>query len=431
MPTRFSLIHTALVTLAVVSLTSPVPATPTKPTIWVTTDLSDPRTTRSGGHPNNDPDDICSLAALLLEANRFDIAAVVYSSTNRQNLPNATDFVQSAFAAAYAHDVPFLNAAFGGFQPEIPFIRSSLTRHAEPIRFDPDRDYSDLSELETVAALVDLAARKPVHVLSWGPLTESAIAVKHCLDTGQPDVLANLFIISHWTKSWIAQGTPETPFHVANCRDDARACDFLHTMAGQGAGFRFVELGSVGQTGVVNGAAGYPGFGAFQGSRLGQIFIHAKFYHGKPDQSDGATFWLMTGQFGPTLSDYPDDGSLDQATEERGRDLFLENGHQILDDLRRRSDAAAAANDPFPPGFLASRFTYVYQYLNGRYYIHVPLEATFEIRDATGRSVMSGRLQPGDHELDFSRLAPGDYPVTIKCGGLEIRRSLTRTAESP
>ena len=118
MPTRSSLIHTVLVTLAVVSGSSPVLAVPTKPTIWVTTDLSDPRTTRTGGHPNNDPDDICSLAALLLEADRFDIAAVVYSSTNRQNLPDATDFVQSTFAAAYAHDVPFLNAAFGGFQSD-------------------------------------------------------------------------------------------------------------------------------------------------------------------------------------------------------------------------------------------------------------------------------------------------------------------------
>ena len=177
-----------------------------KPHVWVYSDMSDPRNQRAGGHPQNDPDDICSLAALLLEANRFNIEAVVFSSTNRKNLADATDFVQSTFADAYAHDVPYLNETIGGFQPEIRFLRSSITGGSEPRKFDPQKDYSDLTGLETVRRLVEFAEREPVYVLSWGPLTESAMAVKHCLDTGNETALANLFILSHWTKSWIAQG---------------------------------------------------------------------------------------------------------------------------------------------------------------------------------------------------------------------------------
>ena len=82
-----------------------------KPTIWVYTDLSDPSDQRSGGHPQNDPDDICSLAALLLEANRFEIAGIVFSSTNRKELKDATPFVESTFTEAYAMARKPLNKA--------------------------------------------------------------------------------------------------------------------------------------------------------------------------------------------------------------------------------------------------------------------------------------------------------------------------------
>jgi hypothetical protein len=385
-----------------------------KPHVWVYTDMSDPRDQRAGGHPQNDPDDICSLAALLLEANRFQIEAVVYSSTNRRNLADATDFVHSTFAEAYAHDLPFLNETIGGFQPEITFLRSSITGGPAPRKFDPERDYSDLSGLETVQGLVEFARHQTVYVLSWGPLTESAMAAKHCLDTGNLAALENMVFISHWTKSWIAQGTPENPFRVANCRDDAKACHFLHELAVTHPVVRIVELGSVGQTGLVNGSSGYPKFTEFRKSRLGQIFIHSKFYHGKPDQSDGSTFWLLAEAFGPTLADYPHDGSLDRSAEERGRDLFLANGHAILDDLLLRSNAAAEAANPFPESFITDRFTYVYQFLDGRYSIHVPYDARYGIQDAAGDLVMSGSVGPGNHPLDLDALAPGHYAVRVE-----------------
>ncbi len=412
--------------LAAILLLPPMlPAEELRPTIWVCSDMSDPRDQRSGGHPFNDPDDICSMAALLLEANRFEIAGIVFSSTNRQNLPDATEFVESTFVEAYRQAREPLNAALGGFPEEIPFIRSSITGGAEAGRFDPERDYTDLSALATVRGLVEVASREPVYVLNWGPLTESAMAVKHCIDTGNTKALENITILSHWTRSFIAQGTPEAPEKVANCRDDARACAWLHELAAEGI-LKFIELGSVGQTGIVNGSDGYPRADSFRHSRLGQVFIHSKFYHGKPDQSDASTFWLLGGAFGPDLESYPADGRLTRADEERVRDLFLKNGPAILDDLLLRSEIASRGGEPFPGSFIAARFTYVYQYLNGRYYIYLPYHAEVSIRDALGELFLEDSYGAGNHELDFSMAAPSTYTVTVRTGGLERTFSLVK-----
>lgn len=395
-----------------------------KPTIWVYTDLSDPRDQRTGGHPQNDPDDICSLAALLLEANRFDIAGIVFSSTNRKGLKDATPFVESTFAEAYAMARKPLNKALGGFQESIPFYRSCLYQGGDPVKFDPEVDYSNLDSFPTVDKLIQLATNKQVYVLNWGPTTESAIAVKHCLDSGNLDALENITVISHWTKSWIAQGTPEQPFKVANCRDDGRACSYLHETAKAHPSVKFIELGSVGQTGVVNGSSKYPNFHDFQSSALGQIFVHSKFYHGKPDQSDGSTFWLLTEAFGPTLSTYSHDGTLDQQTEETARDLFIKNGHAIQDDLLKRSRIAAEGG-AFSTEFIASRFTYVYQFLDGRYSIYVPYEANYTFLSPSGETVMEDTVGPGNHQLDLSSLDPATYKVVVTTGGLTREFSLT------
>ena len=395
---------------------------PARPTIWVYSDMSDPRDQRAGGHPQNDPDDICSMAALLLEANRFNIAGIVFSSTNRKGLRDATPFVEETFVAAYAMAREPLQAALGGFPESIPFHRSSLYKGEFPEKFDPGKDYSSLEDLPTVAGLIRVAEQGPVHVLNWGPLSESAIAVKHCLDTGNMEALENILILSHWTTSYIAQGTPETPFKVANCRDDAEACDFLHQMAQSHPAVRFVELGSVGQTGVVNGSEGFSRFSGFTGSALGQVFVHSKFYHGKQDQSDGSTFWLLTGAFGPGLEAYRHDGSLDQETEETVRDLFLENGHAILDDLLERSRIAAAGG-AFGEAFIASCFTYVYQFLDGRYAAHVPYEARLVMEHPDGTIVMDAQLPAGNHRLEVDTFPAATYTVRVTCGGL------TRTFE--
>jgi hypothetical protein len=398
-----------------------------KPTLWIYSDLSDPRDRRKGGHPQNDPDDICAAAALLLSANRFHIAAFVYSSNHRVGLADATDFVQTTLAAAYAHDQPRLDEAFGGYQREIPFLRSSVNHGGPSRRFDRNADYRDLTGLETVRGLVELASREPVYVLNWGPLTESAMAVQHCLTTGNETALKNMTFISHWTKSLIAQGTPTTPFKVANCNDDASACAFMHETAAASPLVKFYELGSVGQGGIVDGGGRYPRYDEFQHSRLGQIFVNAKFYGGKPDQSDAATFWILAEGFGPTLADYASDGGLDQATETKARDLFKASGHKILDDLLARSNAAATTHDPFPEAFIAARFVYVYQYLDGRYSLYTALPATYEIRSATGEVVLHDSVGRGDHKLTaFAGLPAGRYSVKVTCAGLSREFALDR-----
>ncbi len=411
-----------LVTLALAVTGSAV----AKPNLWVYTDLSDPRNQRSGGHPYNDPDDICTLAALLLQANRFDIHAVVYASNTRLGLADPTAFIQETFAAAYRHDRPYLERTFGGYQREIPFKLSSINRGGKPRKFNPREDYRDLTSLDTVRELVELASREPVHVLNWGPLTESAMAVKHCLTTGNFTALENMTFISHWTMSFIAQGSPETPYAVANCRDDALACDYIHQVAAAFPSVKFIEVGSTGQTGIVNGTANFPRNEEFMASRLGQIFMASKFYHGKPDFSDGATFWLLAEGYGPGIDHFRPDGTLDQATEEAARDAFLADGHAIMDNLLLRSNVAAEAANPFPDAFLAERFTYVYQFLNGRYYIYVPLDATYEIFSPQGERVLHGSLPRGQRELDFEPLPPGDYPVVVRLGGIDRRFTLTK-----
>lgn len=417
--------HPTLIYLLLLAF-APLLASGAKPNIWVYTDMSDPRVQRSGGHPYNDPDDICTLAALLLQANRFNIETIVYSSNHRKGLGPDTDFVESIFGGAYAHDQPHLDAALGGYQPTVNFVRSSLRRTDPTERFDPDQDYVDLSDLPTVQALVDYATEHPVYVLLWGPVTEGAIAAQHCLATGNEAALANMTFIAHWTRSYIAQGTPETPHKVANCNDDSRACLWLHETAQRDRRVKFVETGSTGQTGIVNGSSGYAHFADFQNSRLGQIFIHAKNYGGKPDQSDGATFWVLIDELGATLADLTTDGTFSQAREENVRDKFLADGHAILEDLRLRSDAAAAASNPFPAATILEHFTYVYQFIRGNYGTHLPLPATVTIRTPTGAVLHTADYPAGSHDFAFMQNQPvGDYPVTVTHG--ETIRAFTLT----
>lgn len=409
-----------------VGLATLVTATPVKPNLWVYTDMSDPRVQRTGGHPYDDPDDICTLAALLLEANRFHIEAVVYSSNHRKGLGADTDFVPNIFANAYAQDQPFLNSALGGYQEKINFVRSSLRRSDPTERFDLDADYHDLSDLPTVQSLVEYATENPVYVLLWGPVTEGAIAVRHCLSTGNDAALANMTFIAHWTRSYIAQGTPEAPHKVANCNDDAPACAWLHETAQRNRQVKYVEVGSTGQTGIVNGSAGHPKFAEFQNSRLGQIFIHSKKYHGKPDFSDGATFWVLVEELGATLADFTTDGTFSQAREENARDKFLADGHAIIDDLLVRSNAAGAANNPFPAATIVEHFTYVYQFIRGNYGMHLPLPSTVTIRHPDGTQLWQATKPAGNHDLEFMHdHPPGDYPVTVTHGDTTRRFTLT------
>ena len=389
-----------------------------KPNIWVYTDMSDPRDQRPGGHPFNDPDDIVTMAALLLEANRFHIETIVVSSTNRQYLGDSMDFVNNVLLDAYHHDVPYLNKALGGFQESINFVRSSITQVAIPKRFDPNKDYSDLSGFETVASLIDYAEENEFYVLCWGPLTEPAMAVKHCMDTDNWKALENMTFIAHWTMSFIAQGTSETTYKVANCNDDASACRFIHDQAKLHPEIKYIELGSVGQKGIVDGSSGFARLDEFNNSRLGQIYLHAKRYGDKPDMSDGSTFWLLSESFGVTLEDYPHDGTLTQGIEEANRDAFKANGRLIVGDLLQRSNIAAQANDPFSESLIADYFTYVFQFLDGRYYIHAPYDFSYQFFDKHDQVVRRGELKAGKYQLDLSELKRGPHQVQVRSGGI-------------
>jgi hypothetical protein len=395
-----------------------------RPTIWVYSDMSDPRDTREGGHPQNDPDDITTLASLLLYANMFNIESIVVGSNTRAGLKDPMPFVEDVFLEAYYHDVKYLNQKLGGYPEQINIQPSSLV--GESTRFDPNKDYSDLSGLETVRQLVKAAEKRKIYVLNWGPLTESAMAVKHCLDTGNDKALRNMFFISHWTKSSVSQGTPEQPFNVANCNDDRPACNYMHEIAYANDQVRFIEVGCIGQTGLVNGSGGYRNYEAFENSRLGQIFLRSKFYFGKPDYSDGATHFILDGRFGLTKDDYPHDGTLTIELEKKLVEKSRAIAHDIIDELLARSNVAAIANNPFEKEKMASYFTYVYSRRPGSYGVHIPYDDTvLKLFNSQNEEVKVFNLDFGNHTLDLSGLEPGEYDVTVSIVGTELNFKLT------
>jgi len=422
METRFKLLIFGLLYLAPLMLHAC--KTDDRPTIWVYTDMSDPRDTRQGGHPQNDPDDITTLASLLLYANEFNIESIVVGSNTRAGLKDPMPFVEDVFLDAYYHDVKYLNQELGGYPEKINIQSSSL--RGESTRFDPNKDYTDLTGLETVRQLVEAAGRKKIYVLNWGPLTESAMAVKHCLDTENDKALRNMFFISHWTKSSVSQGTREQPYNVANCNDDRPACDFMHEVAYSNKKVRFIEIGCIGQTGLVNGSGGYNHYEAFENSRLGQIFLRSKFYFGKPDYSDGATHFILGGSFGLTKDDYPHDGALSIELEQELVEKSRAIAHDIIDELLARSNVAAHANNPFSKEKMASYFTYVYTRRPGSYGAHIPYDdAVLKLFNSQNEEIKAINLDFGNHSLDLSGLEPDDYNVIVSIVGIELEFQLT------
>jgi hypothetical protein len=184
-----------------------------------------------------------------------------------------------------------------------------------------------------------------IHVLCWGSLTEPAILVNHCLATGQEAVLEKLRFIAHWTNSSLHQGTPEHPEHVANCREDARACAYLKQVALDGA-IKYFECGAIGQHGIVSGSPkGKDYFDQFRVSRLGTIFVDGKFAYNSVDHSDAATYWTLLGEWGVSLDDIANNGTNDPAIEKANEAKFEAWSRRIHDELLRRARAAAASSD--------------------------------------------------------------------------------------
>ena len=316
-----------------------------KPKVWIYTDMSD-KTLKGGNkeHTINDPDDMSAMGGYLLMANEFDTLGIVVASTHRKEharTPDQAEWATEYFGKAYASDLPALNKNIGGYPETISFTQSCIKESSE--RYDPKKTYKDLSSYDTVQALIDAAKANedPIHVLCWGSLTEPAIAVNHCLATGNKDLLKKLVFIAHWTNSALSQGTPEHPEHVANCREDAKACAYMKERALVGD-IVFYECGAIGQSGIVSGAPkGKEYYDAFRVSRLGTAFADGKFVFNCVDHSDAATYWVLLGTFGVSLKDIAPNGENPPEVERANQNTFRTRSKDLHNELLRRSKAAA------------------------------------------------------------------------------------------
>ena len=312
-----------------------------KPAVWIYTDMSD-KSLPGANHMGtiNDPDDISAMAGYLLMANEFDTKGIVIASTHRKahlSTGNQEEWGNSYFKRVYEKEVVNLNRELGGYPETIHFQQSSIKDTRE--RFDPVKDYVDLNEYPTVKSLFDLlvSGKDTIHVLCWGSLTEPAILVRHCSKTGNDKLLARLKFIAHWTNSPLHQGTPEKPEHVANCREDSKACAYMKEQALAGS-IKYYECGAIGQHGMVSGGPkGSRYFDQFKVSGLGKIFAEGKFVYDGVDHSDAATYWTLLGTFGVSLSDISSDGTNSAKVEKHNEKKFKDWSKRIHDELLKRA----------------------------------------------------------------------------------------------
>jgi alpha-N-arabinofuranosidase len=317
----------------------------TKPKVWIYTDMSDKNIKGKEKEGSaNDPDDISAMAGYLLLANEFDTKAIIVSSTHRKEhkeSPNQADWANDFFGNAYRSDFKQLNLKIKGYPSDIKFTQSCIKESAE--RFNPTENYASLEKYSTIKSLVDLAKKEKgiINVLVWGSTTEPAILVKHCLTTGNKNVLKKLRFIAHWTSSYWHQGSMDKPQNVANCREDAAACAYLKEQAAKGE-IQYCELGAIGQHGIVSGSQkGEAYFNQFKTSSLGKIFAEGKFAHNSVDHSDAATYWALLGNWGVNLSDVKSNGVNTPEIEKANEEKFTAWSHKIHDELLRRSNIAS------------------------------------------------------------------------------------------
>ncbi len=317
----------------------------TKPKVWIYTDMSDKTIKgREKEGSANDPDDISAMAGYLLLANQFDTKAIIVASTHRKEhkeSPNQADWANHFFGNAYKNDCKNLNKQIKGFPKNITFTQSCIKESSE--RYKSTENYTSLSNYSTVKSLLDLAEKEKeiLNVLIWGSTTEPAILVKHCISTGNIDVLKKLKFIAHWTNSSWHQGSKEHPEAVANCREDAAACAFLKEMALAGK-IEYYECGAIGQHGIVSGSQkGEEYYNQFKTSQIGKIFAEGKFVHNSVDHSDAATYWVLWGKWGVDLSKMKSNGTNPPEIEKENENTFEKWSHRIHDELLRRSKIAS------------------------------------------------------------------------------------------
>ena len=321
--------------------------TVSKPLVWIYSDMSDKNIKSSDGKPVNDPDDISAMAGYILMSNEFKTLGIVVSSTHRsqlKNTANQADWAKAYFGSAYESDLKNLNNNIGGYQSSLPFIESCIKETSE--HFDPSSSYTTLNNYPSIKALLDKVknTNEIINVLLWGPLTESAIFVKHLETTGQTDLLSKVRFIAHWTNSSLHQGTVDHPENVANYTDDAKAGKYLKDKAKEKE-ITYYELGAIGQHGIVSGSQkGTEYYDQFNGSRIGKIFRTGKFEYNCVDHSDSATYWTLLEDYGVSLNDVNSDGTNPTDKEQNNENKFKYNSKRIHDELLRRAKAAAKSN---------------------------------------------------------------------------------------
>ncbi len=315
-----------------------------KPKVFIYTDMSDKNILGNNKeHTVNDPDDISAMAAYLMLYNKFDTKGIVLCSTHRSEhitSPNQAIWAQKYFGDAYKKDRKQLQKVYGDFPKKIPFIESSIKVSGE--RYIPDCLYESLRSYHSIQVLKKELEKttEPIYVLCWGSLTEPAILVKHCITTGNEKLLENLIFVSHWSNSSLHQGSIEFPDNVANCREDAKACEYLKSCALEGL-IDFYECGAIGQHGVVSGGPkGIDYYKQYQVSELGKIFIEGKFVYDGVDFSDAATYIVLLGEWGVSLSDISPRGTNPTAVELRNEKILKKNSkvlHQQLLEICKQS----------------------------------------------------------------------------------------------
>lgn len=317
----------------------------TKPKVWIYTDMSDktiPGPNKE--HTTNDPDDISAMGGYLLISNEFNTLGIVVASTHRKEHKtsgNQADWANYYFGTAYKQDRKQLQKELKGYPKKIEFTESCIKVSAE--KFDNSKTYVDLSNYNTVEALLKVASKEKdfINVLCWGSLTEPAILVKHCMETGKTDILKKLRFIAHWTNSPLHQGTPEQPWKVANCNEDINACNYMKEQAYDGR-IVYYELGAIGQHGIVSGSQfGDEYYNQFKICALGKIFTEGKYVQNGVDDSDAATYWTLLGKWGVSLNEVPLNGTNSPDIEKANEKRFFENAKSIRDELLRRSKIAA------------------------------------------------------------------------------------------
>ncbi|PWJ35028.1 nucleoside hydrolase-like domain-containing protein [Sediminitomix flava] len=343
-----------------------------KPAIWILTDFTGMK--KDGiefRHQNDkqsqlntvsDPDDYVAMVMYLMNANKFHTAQIVLGSdgADKSKGTNPLTEFQNRILTAYEHDISFWNSnkntkGFPSAQ-EISAVTKLTTLQGQ--KFDTNENYTDFKSLApTVKSLVKeleknkYSAENPLYVLVWGPMTEAAMAVKHLQAKGNTDALERLFVVSHWTTSFLRHNNPSkctaleedrVKYGVANCNEDCEACEFLHKEAQNAqAKFRFVDVGSVGQGGIVGGSRPFFGKKGIQGehaqafltSEMGKLFIESNFMYNRPDGSDCATFYTILGDYGLTLNDFYTNGVITEEQERYAETAFKNNANKMMQEL--------------------------------------------------------------------------------------------------